>query len=245
MGSNLAPPQLSVCIVVLNGNKHIGQALESVVNQKYPSLELIVIDGGSTDGTLETIRKYSQHIRHLVSEPDRGIYDAMNKACAKAQGDWLIFLGCDDVMLDSLGPIADSVQQRDVIYYGNVILKTSKLRYGGPFSKYRLMQKNIAHQSIFYPRDVYKTIAYSSKYKLFADYEYNIRLKGRGYRFEYLNIDVAIYNDAGASAQGDANFARDKVKIIRENFGLSWAALKVLRIAALAPFHMINRYNSR
>jgi len=96
----LVPPQISVCIVVLNGRMHIGEAVESVLNQKYPSLELIVIDGGSTDGTLEILGKYAQDIAHLVSEPDGGIYDAMNKGCAIAQGEWLIFLGCDDIMLN-------------------------------------------------------------------------------------------------------------------------------------------------
>jgi glycosyltransferase involved in cell wall biosynthesis len=235
-----APAQISVCIVVLNGNDSIAQALQSVVDQNYPALELIVIDGGSTDGTLETVRRFSPHIQHLISEPDRGIYDAMNKARERAQGDWLIFLGCDDVMLDGvLAPFADCIQQRDVIYYGNVIVKSTGQPHGGPFSKYRMMQENIGHQAMLYPRAVYKSNEFSMEYRFFADYEYNIRLKGRGIGFQFLDIDVAIYNDTGASSQGDAKFSRDKLRLIRRHFGLSWAALKLLRAAVVIPYRLL------
>src|SRR5258708_4491021 len=241
MDNNLEPPQISVCIVVMNGRAHIAEAVESVLNQKYPSLELVVIDGGSTDGALETLRRYSQNISHLISEPDRGIYDAMNKACAIAQGEWLIFLGCDDIMLNVLTSFANSVQERDAIHHGNVILKSTGKPYGGPFSKYRIMQQNIGHQAIFYPRQVYKTTVYSLKYRFLADYEYNIRLMGGGYRFRFLNINVAIYNDSGASAPGDADFARDKLRIIRDNFGYIWVVLKFLRTGAALPYRFLTK----
>jgi glycosyltransferase involved in cell wall biosynthesis len=237
--NNKPAPRLSVCIVVLNGNDSIGAALQSVINRNYPSLELIVIDGVSSDGTLETIRSFSAHIQQFVSEPDRGIYDAMNKARALARGDWLLFLGCDDVMLDGLRPFADSLQQRDVVYYGNVIVKSSGQLYGGPFSKYRMMQQNIAHQALAYPRSVYRTVAYDMQYRFFADYEYNIRLAGAGHPFQFLNYNVALYNDAGASSQGDAKFARAKLAIIRRNFGLGWAAVKLVRAAFATPYRRL------
>src|SRR5258707_15032424 len=95
-------PRITVCIVVFNGQPHIANALASVVSQNYPNLELLIIDGGSTDGTLDVLNEFAERITKLISEPDAGIYDAMNKACAIAQGDWLLFLGCDDILLPSL-----------------------------------------------------------------------------------------------------------------------------------------------
>jgi len=245
MDNNVAPPQISVCIVVLNGNPHVTHAVESVLNQKYPALELIVVDGGSTDGTLEALRMYSKDISHLISEPDRGIYDAMNKACAIARGEWLIFLGCDDIMLDTLASFANSVKERDAVYYGNVILKSTGEPYDGRFSKYRILEKNICHQAIFYPRQVYKTTAYNLKYPLLADYEYNIRLMGRGCRFRFLKLNVAIYNDSGASAQGDAAFARDRLSILRGNLGHFWLLVMLLRTAIALPYRLLARRSLR
>lgn len=229
----MQPPRISVCIVVFNGRAHIADALDSVLDQKYRNVELLVVDGGSTDGTLDVLSQYADRISKVVSEPDRGIYDAMNKACAMAQGDWLIFLGCDDVLLDSLAAAAEKLRDRASVYYGNVIWRSTGRVYGGAFSKYRLMQSNICHQSIFYPRQVYQATSYNRKYRYLADYEYNIKLIGRGVRFEYIDVNVAIYNDAGASMNGDAEFERDKLRLVRDNFGRSWEMLKRLRNLAV------------
>lgn len=226
-------PRITVCIVVFNGRPHISDALASVVNQSYSDLELVVIDGGSTDGTLEVLNGYAGKIAKLVSGQDSGIYDAMNKACAIAQGDWLIFLGCDDTLSGSLDAIAMRLTNSSTVYYGNVIIRSTGRTYGGRFSKYRLMQSNICHQAIFYPKTIYKTNAYTLKYRLLADYEYNLRLIGHGVKFEYMNIDVAIFNAAGASVAGDPDFELEKLLIIRQNFGRAWATLKRLRTMAV------------
>lgn len=204
-----------------------------MLNQGYEHMELLVVDGGSTDGTLDVLEKYALRITKVVSEPDRGIYDAMNKACAMAQGDWLIFLGCDDVLLDSLATVAAKLEDPQSVYYGNVIWRSTGRRYGGAFSRYRLMQSNICHQSVFYPRRVYRSTAYSLKYRYLADYEYNLKLIGRGVRFKFIDVDVAIYNDAGASKAGDLEFEKDKLRLIRDSLGRSWEILKRLRSLAV------------
>lgn len=227
-------PRITVCIVVYNGRQHISDALASVTNQSYSDLELIVVDGGSTDGTLEVLKEYAGKISKLVSEPDGGIYDAMNKACAIANGNWLLFLGCDDTLLGSLETIAQRLTNHSTVYYGNVVIRSTGRTYGGRFSRYRLMQSNICHQAIFYPRAIYKANSYTEKYRLLADYEYNLRLIGSGVKFEYMNIDVAIFNAAGASTAGDPDFEADKLSIIRRNFGSAWATLKRLRTVAVA-----------
>lgn len=89
-------PLITVITVVFNGAKTLEQAILSVINQSYDNVEYIIIDGGSTDTTLDIIRKYEHAIDYWISEPDRGIYDAWNKAVRYASGDWVCFLGSDD-----------------------------------------------------------------------------------------------------------------------------------------------------
>lgn len=94
-------PLISVVVAVYNGVRTLGQCLDSVLQQTYPNVELIVVDGGSTDGTLELLRDRADLIAFWISEPDRGIYDAWNKGISKAKGDWICFLGADDYFWDS------------------------------------------------------------------------------------------------------------------------------------------------
>ena len=91
-------PLISVVIAVYNGKATLQQCLDSVTQQTYSHVELIVIDGGSTDGTVDLIRANAQKIAYWISEPDRGIYNAWNKALAQAKGDWICFLGADDYL---------------------------------------------------------------------------------------------------------------------------------------------------
>src|ERR1035438_4308675 len=131
-------PKITIGIVVYNGVEFIRHALESVINQTYKNIELIVVDGGSSDGTRIILTEYASSISTLVSEPDQGIYDAMNKVCSLATGDWLLFLGYDDVLLDSLAHISELLTDTDAVYYGDVVKRCSSKFYGGEFSRFRL-----------------------------------------------------------------------------------------------------------
>jgi glycosyltransferase involved in cell wall biosynthesis len=165
----------------------------------------------------------------LISEPDMGIYDAMNKARSLATGDWLLFLGCDDVLKDDISSIVRSLNRPETVYYGDVIRRSQGVVSGGRFSKYRLMNRNFCHQAVFYPRQVYRQYAYSLDYPWLADYAYNIRLYGADIPFVYLNIVVTLYNDKGGSSFGDAAFERDKLRLIRESFGTAYWMIKAIR----------------
>ncbi len=221
--------KISIGLVVYNGVEHIRSVLDSIVGQSYRNIELIVVDGDSKDGTQNVLNEYAQHISVLVCEPDKGIYDAMNKVCSLATGDWLIFLGCDDVLLDALSRIAVLLQQPDSVYYGDVIKRSSGKIYGGAFSKYRLMRYNICHQALFYPKSVYKKYSFTLDYRWLADYAYNLKLVGDAVPFVYVRVLVAIYNDEGGSASGDADFARDQLKLIRASLGNTYALIEILR----------------
>ena len=87
------PPLVSIITVVYNGHRTLEETIQSVVNQNYPNIEYLIIDGGSTDGTMEILKKYDDTIDYWISEPDKGVYHAMNKGIEIAQGEWLYFLG--------------------------------------------------------------------------------------------------------------------------------------------------------
>lgn len=231
-------PRISIGMVVYNGAAHIRNALDSIASQTYRNIELIVVDGGSTDGTLEILREYADNISILVSEPDRGIYDAMNKVCSLAKGDWLVFLGCDDFLLDSLGDMVGAMSLPDAVYYGNVVWLSSGKIYDGKFSKFRIMHQNICHQSIFYPRAVYKKYFYDLDYPALADHAYNIKVWGEGFLFVYVEVTVSRFNDTGASSFGDDEFEKRRICLIRKAFGQWFAIAEYLysKIIKLAYF---------
>jgi glycosyltransferase involved in cell wall biosynthesis len=222
------PPKISIGIIVYNGAAHIRNALDNIVRQSYRNIELIVVDGDSKDNTLNILKEYEEHISVLVSEPDQGIYDAMNKICSLATGDWLIFLGCDDVLLDTLGNMVELMTDPDSVYYGDVIFLSSGRVYCGEFSKFKILQQNICHQALFYPREVYNKYSYNLKYKSLADYAYNINLWGDSVPFVYVSVVVSIFNDKGASSQGDVDFLRDRTKLMRASFGNTFVLMESL-----------------
>lgn len=232
-------PKISIGIVVHNGVVHIRNLLTSIMKQSYRNIELIVVDGGSSDGTQKILQEYKNEIAVLISEPDKGIYDAMNKVCRLATGDWLIFLGCDDILLDVLGEISILLKSPDTVYYGDVNFRSNGAVYGGKFSKYKLMQDNICHQAIFYPKSIYQKYMYSLNYKWLADYEYNIKLVGDGVRLIYLGKVISIYNDKGGSSNGDAEFVRDKRRLIRTYFGNGYFIIKILHDLAVKAAMML------
>jgi hypothetical protein len=138
-------------------------------------------------------------------------------------------LGCDDVLCGELDALVQRMDSLESVYYGDVILSSTSEVYGGYFPKFRMMQHNICHQAIFYPRSVYSQNAYSLKYKLLADHAYNIRLMGEGVVFVYLNAMVSIFNNKGGSFQGDPVFYKDQIKLISASFGNVYALLEIIR----------------
>ena len=214
-------PRISVVTVVFNGAATIEATIKSVLSQEYPELEFVIIDGGSTDGTVEIIKRYETGISAWVSAPDKGIYDAMNKALDLITGDFVLFLGCDDLLwgTEILAMAARKMVDPGSVYYGDVIMKRTGEVYDGYFDRSKIAIKNICHQSIFYPRCLYSRNKYSLKYSLLADYEYNLRLFNR---FEYLGVTISIFDDSGASSQrADYEFIKDFRGLVVRHLGLA------------------------
>ena len=228
-------PIISVIIVVLNGEKTLRRAIESVINQTYENTELLIVDGGSTDGTLEIIEAYRDQLNYFISKKDEGIYDAMNHALENCSGDWCLYLGCDDALLDCIHLAAPKMIDKQAVYYGNVIRNSIGDVYSGRFSKLKLTYKNICHQAIFYPKCCFYK-KYDTQYRLLADYKHNIFLWGAGIPFNYIPYIIADYNNCGSASAGDKKFSKDKFEILGANFGFGFAFLWLIRELAASIY---------
>jgi glycosyltransferase involved in cell wall biosynthesis len=221
--------KITVITVVRNGEKTLEQTILSVINQTYKNIEYIIIDGGSTDGTVDIIKKYEQHLACWVSEPDKGIYDAMNKGIEKATGDFLFFLNSGDFLFENstLTKIVKKMKC-NVVYYGEVYMSGTRKLYWGKFSRIKLAIKNICHQSIFYPISVYSKYHYDLQYKMLADYHYNISIYSQ-IKFIYLNETIAFYDPYGISSiQEDIKFKQDVNSLILKNLGFLPLLIRIL-----------------
>jgi glycosyltransferase involved in cell wall biosynthesis len=214
--------KISVITVCYNSRSTIEETILSVINQTYSNVEYIIVDGASKDGTQQILEKYKDDISLVVSEPDNGVYDAMNKGLNLATGDFLMFLGSDDHLIsyDTIKLFVDKIADRDKIYYGDVYRNESNDIYRGPINKYSLCMKNVCHQAIFYPKSIYKTYQYDERYKIYADYIYNLNMFPK-IPFQYIHQTISFFNCYGLSGQkNDAYFQKNIYGVIYKNYGI-------------------------
>ena len=192
-------------------------SLVSVVNQK---VEILFIDGKSSDNTLEVIKKYNFFNSNVISEDDKGVYDAMNKGVDLSKGEWLYFLGTDDrILADGFNK---AVQMLDTIrcdiFYGNVTAEHIDGDYKDEFDFKRLLNQNICHQGIFYRKSVFKNVGlYDLRYKYWADYEFNLRCFVKStISWLYIPLGIAYHAPGGLSSsiRRDDAFDNDLIKNI-------------------------------
>lgn len=213
---------ISIITVVRNGASTIEQTILSVLNQDYPDFEFVVVDGVSTDGTLDILAKYSDKIRY-ISEADAGIYDAMNKGISLAKGDWLYFLGSDDVLYNTsvLSDIFSNSQFPGInVVYGNVKFLHSNVIFDGQFDDVKMYDKTICHQAIFYRRQVFAEYGnFSTEYKTASDHILNVYVYCFNPKaWHYVDQIISIYNEKGASEFADTKFMDDCFEICYKNF---------------------------
>jgi glycosyltransferase involved in cell wall biosynthesis len=203
------PPLISVITPTFNSEEKIATTVASVFSQEKRLYEFLVIDGGSTDGTVAYLRAQGSALRWL-SEPDEGIYDAMNKGIRLTSGEFLYFLGAGDQLLPGvLEAVAAEIRKlpsqgqtsRPTLFYGNVDSSQYSRPYDGRFNRFKLFRRNICHQAIFYQRSVFERLGfYNTKYRSLADWEFNIRcFNDRGIRKRYIPLRIANYEGAGQS----------------------------------------------
>jgi glycosyltransferase involved in cell wall biosynthesis len=218
-------PKVTIITPVLNSEGTIKECILSVAAQTYSNKEHLLIDGQSTDGTLEVIKKYAKKYSHikLLSEKDTGIYDAMNKGIDMSEG-WLYFLGGDDILYNDKilkKLFSDNPYGEYDVIYGNAKFKISGEIYDGKFNCYKLLKKNICHQAIFFKKRIFDKFGrFETKYKGVADWVLNMQwFNSKSIKYKYVNMVIAIYNEDGYCFNNpDKNFMQDYPNLIKNYF---------------------------
>ena len=197
-------PVISVITAVYNGEKYLSQCIESVLNQTYEPLEYLLIDGGSSDGTLEIIKKYEDKIDFWISEKDKGIYEAWNKAIQQASGDWLCFIGSDDFFskINSIETIVPSLIKANKKQIRYVYCKTNFISesrnelinvLGEPWEKCKFKLRKIMcipHVGSFHHKSLFLDHGYfNEEFKVGGDYEFLLR------EFKDINNNALFIDD--------------------------------------------------
>lgn len=221
-------PTLSVITVVYNNVRDIERTMLSVLDQTYPNIEYIIIDGESTDGTIEIIQKYENRLARIIIEQDKGIYDAMNKGLTASTGDYILFMNSGDEMYDkdtvqnvfSCNPEAD-------IYYGETEMfdeswkSLGQRRHKAPESltkdsfKYGMC---VSHQAIY----VRRTIAepFDLDYQLSADIDWILKAVEKAKKIINTHQYVAKYLVGGMSKKKHRESLRERFEIFSKHYGL-------------------------
>lgn len=218
---NNESPLVSVVTVCYNAGDTLGKCIESVNDQVFTSVEHVIIDGGSSDHTLDILEEYNQQIAYWRSESDKGIYHAMNKALHYIRGSWVIFLGADDQLLPTFSLMVPYLTDDHTLYYSKVLY--DEVPVGRKINGYFLAKNNICHQSILYPKAVFDKYRFEEKYLLYADHYLNMQCwSDPDFAWHYCDVVTAKFATDGASAQqNDPAFKADKASLIKEHFGRS------------------------
>jgi glycosyltransferase involved in cell wall biosynthesis len=214
--------KISVITVSLNAAKTLGTTIESVINQTYKNIEYIIIDGASTDNTIDIIKEHESRISFWLSEPDDGIYDAMNKAVQFATGEWIIFMNAGDVFYDNnvCETFCRFIDDDIDIYYGDSCLDGKKF-INTPKNIYPFffcMERMINHQSIFARSKLFKIKKFNTKYRIVADREWLFFLKRKGHKFNHIPLTICIYDSHGISSNIE-KYDKDSFMLIKETYG--------------------------
>lgn len=217
---NSINPKISIITISYNAAATIEQTILSAIEQVYDNTEYIIIDGGSTDGTVDIINKYEDRIAYWVSEPDKGIYDAMNKGIDIATGEYLFFLNAGDYfaqkyVLKNIFSIVDVDFEK--IIMGNVLIINQNTNVGIVKPEKKISPwYTPPHQGIFFPKKIYKTFSYYTGMNIISDREYYLRL----HKFKLFNITLVDEVISKYNLEGVSSNPRNSLKILKEAMAL-------------------------
>ena len=198
--SNKKKPLVTVVTVSYNAVSVIEETILSVLNQDYPYIEYLVIDGGSTDGTVDVIRKYADRLSYWVSEPDKGIYDAMNKGIVRASGEWINFRNCGDYFIDKhviTEMFHEEIPEDTILLHGDCrMIYQDRYVDKQPSVLYKSYKKGmpIFHPTTFVRASYHKEHLYSLKYRSSSDYHFVYNVMQRGLKVVYRPVLLASYD---------------------------------------------------
>jgi glycosyltransferase involved in cell wall biosynthesis len=220
--NSLHSPLISIITVVYNGVEHLERTIQSIIKQDCTNIEYIIVDGGSTDGTIDILKKHEDNINRWISEPDHGLYNAMNKGVTLAKGDYIMFLNSDDWLedgaLDRVGEIMSKNPGYDV-YHGYFLIddKNQKTRRGHgilPTSIPAYQPASFVRRTIFGDRKWF-----DEQYKIAADFKFFKSLQLAGHSFLKINALITKFSVGGASS--DTYLRLKEMEQILEEFKYS------------------------
>ena len=204
--------KISIITINYNDKNGLCRTIDSVLNQTYKDYEYIVIDGNSNDGSKEILKNHDLDIDYWVSEPDSGIYNAMNKGIRVAKGEYLLFLNSGDYLCDcdTIQRVANEIDGSKDLYYGNAIYKRGtndeKVVFPEKLTFLFFTHNSLCHQTSFIRKSLFeKFFYYNEDFKIISDWEfivYSVCIKNISYK--RLNIFVSCYNFDGISSNKDS-----------------------------------------
>lgn len=231
---------ISIITACFNAEKSIEQTILSVINQTYANIEYIVVDGASNDGTMEIVRKYEDKIDVIISEPDRGVYDAFNKGAKVAKGDYIFYLNADDYFYasDVIQNISHLIHLNNepVLLYGGVLSVDEAKGYEWIVNKeiaYEEIMKGmmIPHQAAFLKTAVLLEMAlFDTRYKIVSDYDLICKVyKKYNHLVCYCPILVSVFRSDGISSQFSniEKIGKEKQVIINNHFSNNYEPKKI------------------
>ncbi|MAP55646.1 glycosyltransferase family 2 protein [Altibacter sp.] len=223
----------SIIIPTFNSEESLSVSLASIANQTFKDVEVLIMDGASTDDTVAVAKSFQESLPNLAvySEKDTGIYDAMNKGIHCSNGAWLYFMGSDDRLhaddtLEKLNTILSETKAH--VVYGNAEIEgdtgwaNDGTLYDGPFDLPKLLNKNICHQAMLYRSRFIKDVVglFDTRYRVVSDWDLNLRCWARS-PFQYIDQTIAYFAAGGVSTEGiDEAFAKDRVDNILRYFNI-------------------------
>ncbi|HYF69232.1 MAG TPA: glycosyltransferase family 2 protein [Ohtaekwangia sp.] len=212
-------PKISIITVVFNGAQLLEETIKSVLLLAYDSIEYIIIDGGSTDGSVEVIDRFKDRISYSISEPDKGIYDAMNKGIRKATGDWINFMNCGDRFSssDALGFFEEDQFNNVDVIYGDALIKypTFNKKFNGHDINNFWKAMPFCHQSCFVKSTLMKEYSFDTRYKYAADFEFLYKAYLNDKKFFHISIEICQYDfTQGASVLHSLKSVKERRMIV-------------------------------
>lgn len=196
-------PLISIITVVYNGEQHLEETILSIINQTYKNVEYIIIDGGSKDSTIDIIKKYEDKIDHCISEPDKGIYDAMNKGIDLASGKWVNFMNAGDIFCShqTLSDIFEETDYAEDILYGNLLIDYVDFHRMQKAKSLKNLWKGMqfCHQSSFVDTKYHQLNKFNISNKIAADLEFFYKSYKNGKKFKYIDTTISTVSIGGLS----------------------------------------------
>jgi glycosyltransferase involved in cell wall biosynthesis len=246
---NRKQPKVTIITVTLNSEATVERTIKSVINQDYPHVEYIIIDGKSTDSTLDIVRNYSEYIDKIISEKDKGIYDAMNKGIKLATGELIGIINSDDWY--AKGAISHIIScylknnEPDVLYgdmYKINHITGEKRLYEGSIEEVKVGDIHLNHPTIFIKKEIYDEYgSFDDSLIVGADRDLILRLRNNPVKFKNIHTIVAFFSMGGITSQNSLKFnwrrIRDKHRLLTRNNVLSIEKWSII----LKDFLRLNR----